>query len=322
MQALYLNLGAQVHFRDGAGGTLHKLVVDPHNKQVTDLVILRGLLQKHDYVIPVSKVDYTTTDEIFVNLDLAQLADYPEYREIEFEDRVGGWDSELTSPSEHHLFWNPMVGVIEWESKTVPVIRRKVAEGIPNQEQVIGRASVVRNLDGVVGKVDHVWLDRESWKITHLVVHRGLTRRYVVIPFSWVKSITPEEIYVLGSNEQLREFSATQLRVRAALAAETGDRTLGDEHPIDERLVVAEELMTALTMDPRTAEAVIEVVFDNGVVTLSGEVENQTIRAAAEEIVHAHPGVVSVVNALEVRSRPWVDELGQSVGSILGQHML
>ena len=44
--------------------------------------------------------------------------------------------------------------------------------------------------------------------------------------------------------------------------------------------------------------------YDAGrTLTLTGEVENEAIHAAAERVAHAQPGVLSVVNALEVRSR-------------------
>jgi uncharacterized protein YrrD len=316
MQALYLNIGAQAHFRDDTGGTLHRLVVDPCTRQVTDLVILRGLLQKHAYVIPVSKVEHITTDDIFVGLGRQQLVEYPEYREIQREEQESDWDPEFVRPGEHQMFWNPMVGVIEWESKVMPVIRHSVATGILAQEEIIGRDSVIHNIDGVVGKVDHVWLDRGSWEITHLVVHRGRAHRHVAIPFAWVQQVTPQEIYVHGSNEQLGEVTTPTMNGDIMVHAPGGER------PLDERLVVAGEILSALAADPRTAIAVFEVVFEGGVATLLGEVESQLIHTAAEEIVHRHPDVVSVTNALEVRARPWIDDVEYSVGAVLGQHLL
>lgn len=327
MQELYLNVGARVHFRDGAGGTLHKLVIEPRTKQVTDLVILRGFLQKHDYVIPVAKVLHTTQDDITVSLDLTELEHYPEYNEVEFEAALDDWDSDVTRPSQHHMVWNPLMGVIEWDAKVVPTTRRRVIQGIPEQERVIGRDSVVHNIDGMVGKVDHVWLDPATWEITHLVVHRGLTRRYVVIPYAWVKSVTPQEIYVRGNDAQLRDYAANQLlEATGASSVYATDDAPVATRPIDPRLVVADEIMAALAADSRTSDAInaakVEVVFDNGVATLLGEMESEEAHNAAEEVAHTHPHVMSVVNALEVRSKPWIEDLEDSVSGLLSQRTI
>jgi hypothetical protein len=69
---------------------------------------------------------------------------------------------------------------------------------------------------------------------------------------------------------------------------------------LDENLTIAGEVIAALAEDPRTASSVIEAVYERGVLTLTGEVENEPAHTAAEEIAHRHPQVMSVVNALEV----------------------
>jgi hypothetical protein len=63
-------------------------------------------------------------------------------------------------------------------------------------------------------------------------------------------------------------------------------------------------VLDELAEDPRTASSVIEVIHDQGVITLTGEVDNELAHIAAEEIAHRHQGVTSVVNALEVRPEP------------------
>jgi osmotically-inducible protein OsmY len=85
---------------------------------------------------------------------------------------------------------------------------------------------------------------------------------------------------------------------------------------LDKNLVIAEEVVAALAEDPRTASSVIEVVFERGVITLMGQVEGELAHTAAEEIAHCHEGVVSVVNALEVRPGP---RNLDNVASVLGQ---
>jgi len=73
---------------------------------------------------------------------------------------------------------------------------------------------------------------------------------------------------------------------------------------------IAEEVSAALAEDPKTSASVIQVVYDRGVITLAGIVENEEAHASAEEIARRHEGVVSVVNALEVRQKsPFYDSV-------------
>ena len=60
-------------------------------------------------------------------------------------------------------------------------------------------------------------------------------------------------------------------------------------------------LTETLVRDPRTNVAVVGITDRDGVITLEGQVGDPDTRAAAEEIARQQPGVVDVVNRLEVR---------------------
>ena len=63
---------------------------------------------------------------------------------------------------------------------------------------------------------------------------------------------------------------------------------------------VAERVKHALADDPQTADYAIEVIDENGLVTLRGTVESQEDLTRAEEITSAQSGVIDVVNELQV----------------------
>lgn len=318
MKGMYLNLGANVRFRDGLGGTIHKVVFDPHTNQVTNLVIAPKGRHGHNYVIPVSVVEKALEEEIVVAIDQQDLTTYPQYRQVEIEERLGAWESEEFFPHEGILVWYPLAGIYERQGSFVATRHRIISQGIDMKEEVIGRTSIVHNLDGVVGNVDHVWLDPESWEITYLVVRSGLFPHNVVIPFSWMSSMTTEEIYVQGTDEQLKEISATQPPLELIHAS--GVVAGSDEFVPDNNLLIAEGVAAELAEDPRTASSVIEVIFERGVATLMGEVENEQVHTAAEEIAHHHAEVVTVVNALEVRPKSRnLDAMADMFGTLIGQ---
>lgn len=67
---------------------------------------------------------------------------------------------------------------------------------------------------------------------------------------------------------------------------------------IQSELAVA--LNEKLVQSKHTADSQIEVIDNNGVVTLSGTASSNKARAAAAQIVMNQPGVVSIINDVEV----------------------
>ncbi|MGB7876965.1 MAG: BON domain-containing protein [Anaerolineales bacterium] len=66
---------------------------------------------------------------------------------------------------------------------------------------------------------------------------------------------------------------------------------------------VRDEVENALINDERTQNATIDVISDQGIVTLLGEVESSEIAQAAEEIARSPDGVIKVINSLIIKSR-------------------
>lgn len=63
---------------------------------------------------------------------------------------------------------------------------------------------------------------------------------------------------------------------------------------------VAERVTEALANDPQTAQYAIEVIDENGLITLRGTVASEEDLIRAEEIARAQTGVLDVINELEV----------------------
>ncbi len=63
---------------------------------------------------------------------------------------------------------------------------------------------------------------------------------------------------------------------------------------------VAERVIATLNEDERTQEFAIEVIDNDGLVTLKGTVDAQEVRQAAVEIAQKQEGVIEVVDELKV----------------------
>lgn len=63
---------------------------------------------------------------------------------------------------------------------------------------------------------------------------------------------------------------------------------------------LVQRVITALQNDPRSGGAAIDVVDENGTITLTGTVAADNVRQAAEDAAQRQEGVIQVINELEV----------------------
>lgn len=345
------NIGADVVCQDKTCGKLAQVVVDPYTHRVTDLIVEKGLLFKTDRVLPVSLVERADKHEVRMDVLSDQLAQYPEYREIELEKPAPGWGQSEHYKAENMRCWVGGYNLVCTEP-VVPRVRQWIQMGIPGQLAAIGRGTPVWNAQGSIGQVDHVLVEPEQGEITYLVLRRGLIPDYPVLPASMLEDINEERVLVQISEEELKELPryrprddrdilaewqdrleeldvgevkatienglmhlsglvrdvATKRRVEAAARSIEG--VIDVDNALDSDMAVRARVSTALLHDPETRMAVIEVISDLGIVTLKGQVDSPTIRERAGEIAIAQEGVLSVVNALEVKADDYTESLG------------
>jgi putative hemolysin len=146
--------------------------------------------------------------------------------------------------------------------------------------QVSDRTEVV-GLDGPIGRVRHVFTNKTSGAMTHVVVRMSsgwLPPREVVVPIALARTITPERI---------------ELAVNRAELLELPEFRSDDEIGVD--------VLRCLNEDPRFQgidKYTLQVSVDGGVVRLSGRVRTTELKLAAEELAAQTRGVLAVDNKL------------------------
>ncbi len=337
-------IGADVYCADGRCGKLVKVVLDPHTKRVTHLIVEKGYLQKKDRVIPVSAVAEVKDDRIILKTASEELKQFPEYKEEDFLVPASDFAQDLDYTRAQILIWASLYG--SPLEMTQPMIRQRVKRGVDPEQPVIGRGTKVFALDGPVGEIDHVLVDKRTGEITHIVVRKGILPRYVVIPMKWVSNILDDGVYLKVDKKQLEEARHYIPRADEDILAEVREKlakaterdlshvtaevrdgvvylsgqvkdveskwyaekiarrvrgVIDVENGLTTDTEVVARVTAALLEDPRTARYAIEVASEHGIVTLSGVVPSEEVKRAAEEIARRQKGVVTVINALEVR---------------------
>jgi len=269
MAKLDLNIGAQVHCIDQPYGKLVKLVVDLQTQQVTDLIVEKGLLIKHDRVLPVATVDRITEKEIYLNIHSNELNNYPEYRAVNITEPAFDGRERAILASEFGSAIEP----------AIPQIRKRVHEGIAAGKTVIGRGTDVENLHHVLGHVDHVVVDQQSGRITHIVLQRGFWSENVVIPAERLENVDENGVFVSLTDAEVSELPRYKPRPASEILADLQDR-LHDEWP------------------PVFPE--VKADMEGGVVHLSGSVGSKPLQIHAMEMARMVEGVIDVQNDLVI----------------------
>lgn len=269
-------IGTDVYCTDGKAGKLIKVVLDPHNHRVTDLVVEKGLLVKQDRVIPVEAIQELREDSIMLSIGSQEMANYPEYREVEFTISEPAVLQEMGyrfEPGES-LTWAARYGFPVEAYR--PAIKERVREGVDPDRKLIGRGTQVFNQDRTIGYIDHLLIDEKTSEISHLVIRQGLLPSQLVIPMDMVERIEDESVYVPASREELEGLKQYTARTDARILAELNDRL-------------------AALKDIDLSQLKISLV--NGLVKLAGPVEisaSQRVQQVAQGI----EGVVGVENQM------------------------
>lgn len=186
MNELELNIGAQIHCQDGICGKLAKIALEPETYIVTHIVAEEGVLLKRARVFPMSVVERTTPDDIYLTLSSEQMSNYPEYRE-EIVEEV-----DSTQSGELFLETGPYVTVT-----APPMIRRRVRHGVPEEVVVLDGSTNIENLDGPGGKLDSLCVESKSGHLRELTLHHGfIFPEQKRIPIDYVRRVGERTIAV------------------------------------------------------------------------------------------------------------------------------
>jgi osmotically-inducible protein OsmY len=88
---------------------------------------------------------------------------------------------------------------------------------------------------------------------------------------------------------------------RAEAIARSLEGVIDVENALTTDTSIVAHITAALSNDPRTDVAIVGVIDERGVVSLKGQVDDPNTREAAERIARQQPGVVDVINDLEVK---------------------
>jgi len=193
--------GAEVSTANGEKiGKVTRVVIDAKTRDVTDLVVERGLFE-NEKVIPIGLVDVEEGDRIRLRETNQGVDDFLDYETTHYVPI-----DQITDPSENieTYYWYPPTNFQFPASGLLPggsvmpdyVLRTETS--IPEGRIAIAEGAQVISVDEKhIGNVEQVIADAESNNVTHFVVGKGfLLKEHKLVPAFWVTKVAEEKIYL------------------------------------------------------------------------------------------------------------------------------
>ena len=178
-------------------GTLDRVVLDPESKDVTHIVVEKGILFTTNKVIPIEYVDLQNDERIVLKQTEEELEKLPAYNEAAYValDPTDYPYDNLTA-----VYWYPPLPV-QWQSLANPIWYPASkppilnAETIPEGTVALKEGAEVISQDGKhIGNVELVIIDSDQ-HISHVVVGEGIfLKKKKVVPAHWIKNVDTDKV--------------------------------------------------------------------------------------------------------------------------------
>lgn len=190
--------GTEVFTADGQKiGTISRIVIDAKTRDVTDLVVDRGVLSGEERVIPVGLVDLENQERLMLRETNQAIDDFPKYETSHYVDSD---DSAAPYENVRASYWFPPVDFQAPIPRTVPdVVPDRPIEpktSIPEGRIAIAEGARVLGSDEQhIGNVERVIVNPETKAVTHFVIGKGfLLKEHKLVPADWVSDVDEDSI--------------------------------------------------------------------------------------------------------------------------------
>ena len=197
-------------------GRLDRVVIDPRTREVSHIVIRKGLLNAKLKVVPMMLVSSAAHDEIGIRVSADRLDDLDNYEDTKYvptnesdnpNDEAPPRDEPTTLvpavPAPGVYWYPPFVEAGAGVAPVRPGYVREKQVNIPDGTVVIKEGSQVTTSDGKhVGNVQEILTDSKGGQITHFRISKGVMNKDMrLIPVEWVARMDPEELTLAVSEK-------------------------------------------------------------------------------------------------------------------------
>jgi uncharacterized protein YrrD len=209
--------GADVHSAQGDRlGTLNRVIIDPNTREVTHIVVEKGLMFTTNKIIPIDQVDPHNEEKITLNSseqDLSQFDDFEENHIVDLDT------TEYPGSDVTNSFWYPPVDYVWWRTgmpaiaPPTPVYTIKSTQNIPEGTVALEEgAKVISADDKQVGSIEELVVDQQDKRASHFIIGAGLLfKERKLVPVTWIANIGEKEVRLSVKSGTLERLPAYHL---------------------------------------------------------------------------------------------------------------
>lgn len=193
-------LNARVQCKDGPGGRVVQVIVNPIARKMTHVVVEEKKLPNVERLVPIRSIVETGDELIYLNCSRQGLGQMPPLIEAEFL-----WAEIPEFYEAHGYMLHPYV---------VPGRLMTKQESLPPGELDIRRGARVYATDGKVGWVDEFVVIPTNGEITHLLLREGHLWgcKEVTIPISEIERIEERVVHLKLDKKGIRALPSVPVR--------------------------------------------------------------------------------------------------------------
>jgi uncharacterized protein YrrD len=197
-------------------GELERVVIEPETKEVSHVVVRKGILFTEDKIVPVNLIASAEEDGITLREDADDLEALPDFYEQHFVPVEEGEFMGGLPPYDYPnpLYWYPPAYGVpygapqEYLPEERTLYAEETAENVPEGAVALKEGARVISADGDhVGDIDAVLTDPLADRATHFVISEGLLLKgRKLIPIAWVKIVYQDEVHLRVRSSQIEEL--------------------------------------------------------------------------------------------------------------------
>lgn len=190
-------------------GNLSRVVMRPDSKEVTHVVVrMKAVLNPDERIVPIESIESTADGKILLNWSVHDVQNSPLFEE---ERLVPDDTSGPVIPPQSH---SPAGDILPtgFPAATPPGSDRFHEENVQNIHEgsvALSEGAKIYSFEGnVIGSLERIVANLPGDLATHLVIAKGLlggTKR--MIPITWVKSMSEDEIHLRVKEETVDEVT-------------------------------------------------------------------------------------------------------------------
>jgi len=218
-RVLQPQIGQAVYATDFVIGRVERVIISPRNRRVTAIVVAGRLPDpehpddtppEYQVVIPIEAIQDVTESGVLLTISSAEAARCPDFDPTNFVAPAASWQPPYPYTHADILLYRDQVparGDLGSTPSGDLLANELGTRGEPLWER-ISRGMPVIFLDGVVGAVEHVWLDSRQGSISRIAVRvEEPLPKDMLIPLNLVRRIDETGIIVEVAAQQLAVLS-------------------------------------------------------------------------------------------------------------------